>query len=71
MTVGEVLLYNRALTDNQIGMIGSYLTDKLNLQTGYSSTDRSDSPERIKGLCAWFQPTIPHERQSSLLDRDE
>ncbi len=71
MTVGEVLLYNRALTDNQIGMIGSYLTDKFNLQTGYSSTDRSDSPERIKGLCAWFQPTIPHERQSSLLDRDE
>ena len=62
MIVGEVLLYDRALPENQINSIGSYLADKFSLQTAYSSTDRPVNPDRLEGLCAWFKPTVSPER---------
>lgn len=62
MIVGEVLLYNRALPEDEINLIGVYLADKFKLQTTYSPTDSPANPERLKGLCAWFKPTNFHER---------
>ncbi|MBI2843258.1 MAG: hypothetical protein HYX78_07635 [Armatimonadetes bacterium] len=55
MIVGEVVLYNRALTDDETNGIGCYLARKYGLDTAYRDSVKSISPDRLDGLDSWFK----------------
>ena len=59
MTVGEVILFDLALTDAQTHAVGSYLTKKFRLPTAYSGGDGAVVPDQVNGLCAWFKAEAP------------
>ena len=54
MTVGEVILYDLALTDARTHAVGSYLADKFRIS--YANVEMSQVPNELDGLCAWFKP---------------
>jgi len=35
--------------------VGSYLTEKFKLHTSYSGEGKAVTPDKLKGLCAWFK----------------
>jgi len=72
MTVGEVILYNRALTDGMGDRVGSYLAKKYKLHTAYSGGDKAIMPNQVNGLCAWFKVAAPErpERAAAAVYKD-
>ncbi len=55
MVVGEVIVYDRALTDGVADGVGSYLAEKFRLHTTYSGGDKAVMPDQVNGLCGWFK----------------
>ena len=55
MVVGEIILYDRALTDGMADGVGSYLAEKFKLDTTYLAGEKAFMPNKLNGLCVWFK----------------
>ena len=57
MTVGEVIVYDRALTNEQAGVVGAYLQSKYRVNGSYAKQDKPVAPEVIaKRPVCWLRP---------------
>ncbi|MBI2841990.1 MAG: hypothetical protein HYX78_01170 [Armatimonadetes bacterium] len=58
MVVGDVLIYNRALSDSETQAVGSHLEKKYNLATAYVEPSTPATPNGIDGLFCWFKADV-------------